>query len=88
MLKETKLSQKMLTAFLALCVIALTNGCVTQSRKSEVIFIPESNGMVRLADDVAGHVYIYREKGWVKTESRVKLPEGWYAGSLEDQGYE
>ena len=44
--------------------------------------------MVRLGDDVTGHVYIYREKGWVRTEGKVKLPAGWYAGSLEDQGYE
>lgn len=84
MLRRTKPSQKMLRAFLVLCVIVLTNGCVTLSKKSEVIFIPESNGMVRLSNDVTGHVYIYKKGKWVKTDSKVKLPEGWYAGSLEE----
>ena len=80
--------QKMLMLFLVVCVSVLNKGCVTPSKKSEVIFVPQSNGMVRLGDDVTGHVYIYREKGWVRTEGKVKLPAGWYAGSLEDQGYE
>jgi len=69
-------------------VSVLSKGCATPPKKSEVIFIPQSNGMVRLADDVTGHVYIYKEKGWVRTEDKVKLPAGWYAGSLEDEGYE
>ncbi len=85
---ETNKLQKMLMLFLVICVSVLSKGCVTPSKKSEVIFVPQSNGMVRLADDVTGHVYIYKEKGWVRTEGKVKLPAGWYAGSLEDEGYE
>ena len=55
---ETNKLQKMLMLFLVICVSVLSKGCVTPSKKSEVIFVPQSNGMVRLAEDVTGHVYI------------------------------
>tara|TARA_R100000808_G_C2099065_1_gene116779 strand:- start:116 stop:253 length:138 start_codon:yes stop_codon:yes gene_type:complete len=41
--------------------------------------------MVRLGDDVRGHVYIMKDGEWILSKGKVDLPAGWYAGSLEDE---
>ena len=50
--------------------------------------MPESNGMVRIGSDVSGHVYTLQDGEWIRSPNKVQIPEGWYAGSLEDEGYE
>ena len=47
------------------------------------MFIKESSDVVRLGPDVTGKVYVRREGEWVLSKNKVKLPEGWYAGSLD-----
>jgi hypothetical protein len=80
--------QGMLTLFLLVCVTALISGCGILSTESKVLFVPESNGMVRIGSDVSGHVYTLQDGEWIRSPNKVQLPEGWYAGSLEDEGYE
>ena len=36
--------------------------------------------VVRLGDDVVGHVYTWQDGRWVLSGNKVKLPQGWYAG--------
>jgi len=39
--------------------------------------------MVRLADDVRGHVFYYSKSGgWIRSRNKVTLPEGWFAGGI------
>lgn len=49
-----------------------------------VVFVPESDGIVRLGPDVKGHVYYWDGSNWSRSSSPVVLPEGWYAGSLPE----
>jgi hypothetical protein len=75
-----------LIAFLMLLVTVLSSGCVTLfNGAGRVIFVPESDGMVRLSDDVEGHVYTLKNGEWVRSANKVKLPAGWYAGSLGEE---
>ena len=69
---------KMLLKLLSLFVVLGLNGC----GGSKVIFVPESDGLVRLGSDVKGHVYYYDGTEWVESKEKVHLPAGWYAGSL------
>ena len=85
-MKEIK--GKMLTLFLTIFASVLISGCGILSTNSKVIFVPESNGMVRIGSDVIGHVYTLQDGEWIRSPNKVKVPEGWYAGSLEDEGYE
>lgn len=73
---------KTLTRFLLISVIALTSGCGILSTNSKVIFVPESDGMIRIGKDVTGHVYTLQDGEWVRSPNKVRIPEGWYAGSL------
>ena len=53
------------------------------SAGNRVVFVPESTGMVRLGEDVSGHVYIMKDGTWTLSKDKVDLPAGWYAGSLD-----
>ena len=46
-------------------------------------FVDTASGMVRLGDDVRGHVYFWRGGQWVRSAGKVKLPAGWYAGGVD-----
>ena len=48
------------------------------------MFVPESDGLVKLGEDVIGHVYWWNGSEWERSKSKVKLPAGWLAGSLPD----
>ena len=48
-----------------------------------MVFIKTSSDVVRLGPNVTGKVYFMREGEWVLSKNKVKLPEGWYAGSLD-----
>jgi hypothetical protein len=63
---------------LLLCVMLGVAGC----QSSSVVFVEESDGLVRLGPDVRGKVYYWDGEGWSLSSSVVRLPEGWYAGSL------
>ena len=83
-----KAKQRMLTLCLLVSVSVLMSGCGILSTKSKVIFVPESNGMVRIGSDVKGHVYTLQDGEWIRSPNKVLVPEGWYAGNLEEEGYE
>ena len=48
-----------------------------------MVFINESDGLVRLGPDVRGHVYFWNGSSWELSSGSVSLPEGWYAGSID-----
>ena len=47
-----------------------------------MVFVDTQADMVRLADDVRGHVYYFKEGEWVRSKNKVTLPEGWVAGGI------
>jgi len=61
------------------CSLLFASGCGSK----RIVFVDgsfESTDVVRLADDVKGHVYFPTpEGGWEKSSNKVTLPEGWYA---------
>ena len=69
-----KLKMNFVITFAALCAI----GCGT----TRVVFIKTSDDVVRLGPNVSGKVYFRKDGEWVLSKNKVKLPEGWYAGSL------
>lgn len=52
---------------------------------TRVVFIKTSSDVVRLGPDVRGKVYFRQDGEWVLSKNTVKLPEGWYAGSLGEE---
>tara|TARA_B100000900_G_C20385349_1_gene636259 strand:+ start:356 stop:577 length:222 start_codon:yes stop_codon:yes gene_type:complete len=64
-------------------VLLLTvSGGLSGCGSSKVVFVNESDGLVRLGSDVRGHVYFWDGTTWVLSQSPVDLPEGWFAGSI------
>ena len=51
------------------------NGC-----RTNVVMLDSQQDVVRLGDDVVGHVYTWQDGRWVLSGNKVKLPQGWYAG--------
>ena len=72
-----------LLLLLSLLIFAIggTSGCVTGR---QVVFVPESDGLVKLGEDVRGHGYWWNGDVWERSKGTVKLPAGWLAGSLPD----
>lgn len=66
-----------LLSLLIMCVIAGCHG-------HRVVFVPESDGLIRLGPDVTGYVYYWNGTEWELSSTPVVLPEGWYAGSLPE----
>jgi len=70
---------KYLLIYASVCGLILTSGC----KSARVVFVDgalDSHDVVRLGDDVAGHVYFPTpEGGWERSRNKVTLPEGWYA---------
>ena len=83
--QTTRGKLKTLTRFLLISVIALTSGCGILSTNSKVVFVPESDGMIRIGKDVTGHVYTLQAGEWIRSPNKVQIPEGWYAGSLDTE---
>ena len=64
---------KMLSLFLILCVSLCMTGCGT----TQAIIIG-SDDIVRTGSDVEGHVYTWDGEKWIKSDNKVKIPEGMY----------
>lgn len=47
-----------------------------------MVFVDTQADMVRLGDDVRGHVYYFKGGEWVRSKNKVTLPEGWVAGGI------
>ena len=50
---------------------------------SRVVFVPESDGIIRLGPEIRGHVYYWNGNSWELSSNKILLPEGWYAGSID-----
>ena len=61
-----------------ICFAALSlTGCLS----NRVIFVDGRDAVVRLDDDVRGHVFVQDDSGkWVRSARKVTVPAGWYAG--------
>ena len=70
---------KYLLIFASACSLIFASGC----KSARVVFVDgtlDSHDVVRLGDDVEGHVYFPTpEGGWERSRNKVTLPEGWYA---------
>jgi hypothetical protein len=64
---------KMLSLFLILCVSLCMTGCGTTQA---IIIGPDD--IVRTGPDVEGHVYTWDGEKWIKSDNKVKIPEGMY----------
>ena len=74
--------QKLLKAFAsvgAAMFVMTSMSCVTSP---DVIFVDTTQDVIRLADDVEGHVYYQKDGKWIRSNNKVKIPAGWYAGGL------
>jgi len=56
-------------------MIGLTNSCQTRN-----VMINPQTDVVRLDDDVKGHIYYWNGTNWVRSSNKITLPKGWYAG--------
>tara|TARA_Y100000766_G_scaffold278835_1_gene286163 strand:- start:1225 stop:1467 length:243 start_codon:yes stop_codon:yes gene_type:complete len=64
-------------------MLTLVSVGLTGCDGSRVVFVPESDGLIRLGPDVRGHVYYWNGNSWELSSKKVLLPEGWYAGSID-----
>ena len=64
---------KMLSLFLILWGSLFMTGCGT----TEAIII-SSDDIIRTGSDVEGHVYAWDGDKWIKSDNKVKIPEGMY----------
>jgi len=64
---------KTLSLFLILCGTLCITGCGT----TQAIIIG-SDDIVRTGSDVEGHVYTWDGEKWIKSDNKVRLPEGMY----------
>ena len=74
--------------------IALLTGCVIVggcSSNPRVVMVPTTvdvNGaptdLIRIGPGTKGYVYILTEEGWVQSDRKVLIPEGWFAGPVKE----
>jgi len=57
----------------------ILTSCVTSP---DVIFVDTTQDIIRLGDDVTGHIYYQKDGRWIRSANKVKIPAGWYAGGL------
>ena len=68
-----------LTAFVVLTVLVLSLGC-----GGTKVLLPQSGALVRSGPDVSGKVYMWDGSQWVLSANKVRIPEGWFIGPLDD----
>jgi len=76
---KSLLQRGMLLQYLLVFVTVGLVGC----GGSRIVFVPESDGLIRLGPSMRGHVYYWNGSSWELSNNKVSLPEGWYAGSLD-----
>lgn len=50
------------------------------------VLINQSGALVRAGPDVSGHVYTWTGEEWSLSGNKVRIPEGWFIGPLEEEG--
>ena len=74
--------QRLSLRFATVCGLLFGGGCGT----TRVVFIQTGSDVVRIGPNFpAGKVWFRKNGEWVLSKNKVKLPEGWYAGSLGDE---
>ncbi len=61
---------------------------VSSCGTTRVVFVDTSKAMVRIGPDVSGRVYFQKNGEWILSKNKVRLPEGWYAVGLPEDGEE
>ena len=74
-----KLLQRLM---LRLCLAIFVGVGVYGCESNRVVFVPESEGLVRLGPGIRGQVYFWNGSAWELSSNKVDLPEGWFAGTL------
>jgi hypothetical protein len=68
-----------LMAFVVLTVLVLSLGC-----GGTKVLLPQSGTLIRSGSDVSGKVYMWDGSQWVLSANKVRIPEGWFIGPLDD----
>jgi hypothetical protein len=68
-----------LMAFVVLTVLVLSLGC-----GGTKVLLPQSGTLIRSGPDVSGKVYMWDGSQWVLSANKVRIPEGWFIGPLDD----
>ena len=79
-----RLKELILGLPLLICIAGGMSGCVTTSETKRVVFLKESDQLLRLGNDVEGHIYFWNGSEWERSSAKVKLPEGWLTGPDPD----
>ena len=66
-----------LLKMLSLSLMMLGILCMTGCGSTQAIIIG-SDDIVRTGHDVEGHVYTWDGEKWIKSDNKVRLPEGMY----------
>ena len=56
---------------------------LTGCKNSRVVFVPESEGLIRIGPNVRGYVYYWNGSDWELSGNKVTIPEGWLSGSAD-----
>jgi hypothetical protein len=68
-----------LTAFIALTLFVFATGC-----GGTKVLLPQSGALVRSGPNLEGKVYTWDGTQWVLSKNKVRIPEGWFIGPLDD----
>ena len=64
----------------AVIFVMTSTSCVTSP---DVIFVDTTQDVIRLGKNVTGFIFYRDGSGkWIRSNNKVKLPAGWYAGGL------
>ena len=78
-----KIQCRRLTLYVALTLIGFAAGCGSNPR---VVMIPPiewvdgvPTDLLKIGPGMTGRVYVHTAEGWVLSDNKVTLPEGWLA---------
>lgn len=74
-----------LCAMPLMCLIAIASlsGC-----GGVKVLVSQSGSVVRAGPDLTGKVYVWNGTEWELSANTVRIPEGWYIASIDDEGGE
>ena len=69
------------------CILGL-EGCSSNPRVVRVPATVDVNGvpsdLIRIGPDTKGYVFVFTDDGWVQSDGKVTIPEGWFAGPVKE----
>jgi hypothetical protein len=69
--------------FVILLTLLAAIGSATGCGGTKVL-LPQSGTLIRSGPDVSGKVYMWDGSQWVLSANKVRIPEGWFIGPLDD----